>query len=62
MNKRVRVPVFLLGVVLSAGVSLYAQETADSKQVIAEVGGQTLTFGDLQQQQGGKLLQARYQY
>ena len=62
MNKRVRVPVFLLGVVLSAGVSLYAQETADSKQVIAEVGGQTLTFEDLQQQQGGKLLQARYQY
>jgi len=62
MNKRVRVPVFLLGVVLGSGVSTYAQQTAESKQVIAEVGGQTLSFEDLQQQQGGKLLQARYQY
>jgi protein-disulfide isomerase len=62
MKKSVRVPVFVLGFLLTAGFSLYAQETANSQQVIAEVGGHKLTFGDLQQQQGGKLLQARYQY
>jgi protein-disulfide isomerase len=62
MQKRVRVPVFLLGFFLTAGFWLYGQETANSKQIIAEVGGQKLTLADLQQQQGGKLLQARYQY
>jgi protein-disulfide isomerase len=41
---------------------LPAQQSADNMQVIAEVGGQKLTLGDLQQEQGGKLLQARYQY
>ena len=53
---------FVLGFVLTAGFCLYAKESPDSEQVIAEVGGQKLTLGDLQQQQGGKLLQARYQY
>jgi len=62
MNKKVGVPVFLLGCFLMSGLCLYAQEAVDTEQVIAEVGGQKLTLGDLQQQQGGKLLQAKYQY
>jgi len=62
MKKRVQVPAFFLGLFLTAGFCLQAQETPDSEQVIAEVGGQKLTLVDLQQQQGGKLLQARYQY
>jgi protein-disulfide isomerase len=62
MKKRLRLPVFVLGVVLSTGFCLSAQQSADSEQVIAEVRGQKLTLGELQQQQGGKLLQARYQY
>jgi protein-disulfide isomerase len=51
-----------LGLVLTTVPILRAQQSADSRQVIAEVGGQKLTLGDLQQQLGGKLLQARYQY
>jgi protein-disulfide isomerase len=62
MKMMVRVPVCLCGFILAVGLGLYAQETVDSEQVIAEVGGQKLTIADLQQQQGGKLLQARYQY
>lgn len=50
-----------LGLVLTP-LCLPAQQSADNVQVIAEVGGQKLTLGDLQQEQGGKLLQARYQY
>ena len=53
---------FFLDSFLSTGLCLYAQEAVDIQQVIAEVGGQKLTLGDLQQQQGGKLLQAKYQY
>src|SRR5580692_1618919 len=62
MQKRVRVSLFLLGCFLTSGFWLYGQEPVNSKQIIAEVGGQKLTLADLQQQQGGKLLQARYQY
>ncbi len=62
MEKSVRVSAFLFGCVLTVGCCLHAQEATNSEQVIAEVGGQKLTLGDLQQQQGGKLLQARYQY
>src|SRR5579862_3353810 len=62
MKNRVRVPIFFLGLVLTTGSCLYAQETVNREQVVAEVGGQKLTLSDLQQQQGGKLLQARYQY
>jgi protein-disulfide isomerase len=49
-----------LGLVLFP-LCLPAQQSADM-QVVAEVGGQKLTLGDLQQEQAGKLLQARYQY
>ena len=62
MKKRLRQSAFLVGVILTTGVCLSAQESIDKEQVIAEVGGQKLTLGELQQQQGGKLLQARYQY
>src|ERR1700730_8164099 len=62
MKKRVQVQAFCFGLFLAVGLSLQAQETPDRDQVIAEVGGQKLTVADLQQQQGGKLLQARYQY
>jgi predicted DsbA family dithiol-disulfide isomerase len=51
-----------LGLVLTAASSLRAQQSVDNVLVIAEVGGQKLTVGDLQQKQAGKLLQARYQY
>jgi protein-disulfide isomerase len=59
-----RVVVLGMAFVLSLGATsyLYSQEHTDSDQVIAEVSGQKLTLGDLQQQLGGKLLQARYQY
>src|SRR5580704_15754833 len=62
MKKRVQVQAFCFGLFFAVGLSLQAQETPDRDQVIAEVGGQKLTIADLQQQQGGKLLQARYQY
>jgi protein-disulfide isomerase len=62
MNKRMQVLVLLVGLFFLTTLSLYAQEARDSEQVIAEVAGQKLTVADLQQQQGGKLLQARYQY
>jgi protein-disulfide isomerase len=62
MKKRVQVQAFCFGLFLAVGLSLQAQETPDREQVIADVGGQKLTVADLQQQQGGKLLQARYQY
>lgn len=62
MKKRAQVPGLFLGLFLTAGFCLQAQESPNSELVIAEVGGQKLTLGDLQQQQGGKLLQAKYQY
>lgn len=42
--------------------NLNAQADPGSKDVVAEVGSQKLTFSDLEQKQGGQLLQARYQY
>jgi protein-disulfide isomerase len=63
MNKSVQYLGFFLGLfLLTASICLYAQEALDNAKVIAEVGGQKLTIGDLQQGQGSKLLQARYQY
>jgi protein-disulfide isomerase len=52
----------LLGICLLGTVNLVAQPSINGQQVVAEVGGQKLTSGDLEQQEGGKLLQARYQY
>jgi protein-disulfide isomerase len=42
--------------------SLHGQSGVDSRSVVASVGGANLTMADLQQQEGGKLLQAEYQY
>src|SRR5580693_6353801 len=56
MKKRVQVQAFCFGLFFAVGLSLQAQETPDRDQVIAEVGGQKLTIADLQQQQGGQLL------
>jgi len=64
MQKRVRFLSIAFVLLLNAACYLDAQALTDSEndQAIAEVGGQKLTFADLQQHQGGKLLQARYQY
>lgn len=57
-----------LGLCLSATTSLLAGDTDNRKQVgvnkdvVAEVGGKALTMADLQQKEGGKLLQAEFQF
>jgi protein-disulfide isomerase len=64
MQKRVQVLCIVFVLLFNAACYLYAQASidTDSDQIIAEVSGQKLTLADLQQHQGGKLLQARYQY
>jgi protein-disulfide isomerase len=52
----------LLGASLLGTVNLKAQLSVNGQQVVAEVSGQNLTSGDLEQKEGGKLLQARYEY
>src|ERR1700759_1715547 len=42
--------------------SSYGQSSNDPSVVVANVGGNNLTLADLQQKEGGKLLQAEYQY
>jgi protein-disulfide isomerase len=39
-----------------------AQNSPSTQQVVAEIGAQKLTTAELEQKEGGKLLQARYQY
>jgi protein-disulfide isomerase len=39
-----------------------AQNTPSAQEVVAEIGNQKLTAADLDQKEGGTLLQARYQY
>ena len=41
---------------------LHGQSSSDPASVVARVGDANLTMADLQQQEGGKLLQAGYQY
>ena len=49
--------------VLLLAISLQAQTAAPSQQqIVAEVGTHKITAADLDQDMGGKLLQARYQY
>jgi protein-disulfide isomerase len=52
----------VLGLCLSAVTASYGQNNPDLKLVVAKVSGDNLTLADLQQQEGGKLLQAEYQY
>jgi protein-disulfide isomerase len=52
----------VMGLWLTAGTILYGQAGEGSVQVVARVSGADLTLTDLQQDEGGKLLQAEYQY
>lgn len=52
----------VMGLVLTASSAMYGQTTPDAGQVVAKVSGDNLTIADLQQKEGGKLLQAEYQY
>jgi protein-disulfide isomerase len=47
---------------LTAGTNLNGQAQPEASQVVARVSGTNLTIADLQQKEGGKLLQAEYQY
>jgi protein-disulfide isomerase len=47
---------------LTAAINLHGQAEPEATQVVASVSGTNLTLADLQQQEGGKLLQAGYQY
>lgn len=49
----------VMGVLLTTSSALFGQTTG---QVVAKVSGDNLTIADLQQKEGGKLLQAEYQY
>jgi len=52
-----------VGFCLSAPACLAVQPESESKKdVVAQVSGQNLTMADLQQKEGGKLLQAEYQF
>src|ERR1700732_2244809 len=52
----------VMGLCLTAGTILYGQAGEGSIQVVARGSGADLTLTDLQQNEGGKLLQAEYQY
>lgn len=63
MNNKLRFACFLMvGLCLSAVTNLWGQNSQDPKGVVAKVGGANLTYADLEKSQGGKLLQAQYQY
>jgi protein-disulfide isomerase len=52
----------VMGLCLTVATMLYGQAGEGSPQVVARVSGADLTLADLQQDEGGKLLQAEYQY
>src|SRR3984885_12482295 len=52
----------VMGLSLTAAAALYGQAAQEPLQVVARVSGADLTLSDLQQDEGGKLLQAEYQY
>jgi protein-disulfide isomerase len=54
--------VVVAGLCLGAVPALHGQSESDPTAVVARVSGSNLTLGDLQQKEGGKLLQAEYQY
>ncbi|QNI30914.1 thioredoxin domain-containing protein [Alloacidobacterium dinghuense] len=63
MNSRLRCACLLVvGLSLSAVANLWGQSDPDPKGVVAKVSGDNLTYADLQRSEGGKLLQAKYQY
>jgi len=52
----------ILAISLAVATGMYGQAGPESLQVVARVSGADLTLGDLKQDEGGKLLQAEYQY
>jgi protein-disulfide isomerase len=63
MNRNARVALLLVaGFCLMAVSYALGQDAAESSAVVAKVGGTSLTMADLQRSEGGKLLQAEYQY
>lgn len=63
MNTRRTASLLVIGLfALSAAAILYGQTAQDPVQVVARVSGADLTLADLKQLEGGKLLQAQYQY
>ncbi len=62
MNTARTVGILALVMSLTTVTNLYGQAGPDSSQVLARVSNTNLTVGDLQLQEGGKLLQAQYQY
>jgi len=52
----------LVGIVVAASATLYGQVGQEPHQVVARVSGADLTLSDLKSDEGGKLLQAEYQY
>jgi len=62
MSTRHFTRLLLVEAVLLAATIAQAQSAPDPTTVIARVGNSNLTLGDLQKEEGGKLLQAGYQY
>ena len=54
--------VLIAGLCLGLTPALQGQEESSAATVVAKVSGHNLTMADLQQKEGGKLLQAEYQY
>jgi len=52
----------VMPLLFTASAMMYAQDSASAQAPVARVSGRILTLGDLQAQQGGKLLQAQYQF
>lgn len=62
MNWNARCALLLAGFCLAAVPYSTGQNNNDPSVVVAKVSGSNLTMADLQRQEGGKLLQAEYQY
>src|SRR5271165_2664639 len=62
MSTRNFTSLLLVEAVLFAATIVQAQSATDANTVIARVSGTNLTLGDLQKDEGGKILQAGYPY
>jgi protein-disulfide isomerase len=62
MNTARMVGMLALVASVTTVTNVYGQAGVESSQVVARVSNTDLTVGDLQQKEGGKLLQAEYQY
>ena len=52
----------IAGLCMGVAPALQGQNESDSAQIVAKVSSFNLTMADLQHDEGGKLLQAQYQY